>query len=88
MFLTLKLFYPNKKNASEDDLSTLPEILRYHDLELDPAAGNFEQFKKRSLNNYKNRCLHHYVYSKNLLKEICSYLNCEFIYTITLKINI
>ena len=28
----------------------MPEILRYHDLELDPAAGNFEQFKKRSLN--------------------------------------
>ncbi|SVB27287.1 uncharacterized protein METZ01_LOCUS180141 [marine metagenome] len=72
-----------EKNVGENNLSTLPEILENHDLEMDLTAGNFEQFKQRSLDNYNNRCLHHYVYSKNLLQEICSYLNCEFVYTIT-----
>jgi len=71
------------ENIGEDDLSTLPEILKLHDLSMDPPAGNFEQFTKRSLNNYENRCLHHYVYSPNLLKEICDYLKCKFIFTIT-----
>jgi len=72
-----------EKNVGEDDLSTLPEILEYHDLKMDLPAGDFEQFKQRSLDNFNNRCLHHYVYSENLLQEICSYLNCEFVYTIT-----
>jgi SAM-dependent methyltransferase len=72
-----------EKNVGEDDLSTLPEILRNHDLRLDPLAGNFEQFTKRSLDNFNNRCLHHYVYSDLLLLEICKYFNCEYIYNET-----
>jgi SAM-dependent methyltransferase len=70
-----------EKNVGEDDLSTLPEILEKHDLSKDPPAGNLEQFKKRSLDNYNNRCLHHYVYNEQLLNEITTYLKCKFIYT-------
>jgi len=76
-----------EKNVGEDDLSTLPEILRNHDLRLDPLAGNFEQFTKRSLDNFNNRCLHHYVYSDVLLLEICKYFNCEYIYNETQGID-
>ena len=70
-----------EKNVGEDDLSTLPEILEKHDLSKDPPAGNIDQFKKRSLDNYNNRCLHHYVYNEALLKEIAAYLGCQFIYS-------
>lgn len=76
------------KDVGEDDLSSLPEILEKHDLLLDIQAGNFERFKERSLNNYNNRCLHHFVYNEDTLKEICSFLNCEYIYSITEGINI
>ena len=76
------------RNIDENDLSSLPEILEKHDLKMDPLAGSLEQFKKRSLDNYKNRCLHHFVYSENLLKEICLYLKCEFIYSNTDKLDI
>jgi len=86
LFSTLLKQY--KEDVSEHDLSTLPEILDKHDLSLDPPAGNIEQFIKRSLDNYNNRCLHHYVYSPELLKEICDFFKCEFIYTITEGINI
>lgn len=85
-FSTLLKQYEN--DVGEDDLSTLPEILRKHDLSLDGGAGDFENFTKRSLDNFTNRCLHHYVYSPELLKEICNYLNCEFIYTITNGLDI
>lgn len=85
-FATLLKQYENQ--VDEHDLSTLPEILRLHDLSMDSPAGNFEQFTRRSLNNYDNRCLHHYVYSPDLLMEICNYVNCEFVYTHTDGLNI
>lgn len=69
-----------EKNVGEDDLSTLPEILKNHDLSMDRPAGDFNSFTKRSLDNFNNRCLHHYVYNDELLMEICKYFNCEFIY--------
>ena len=76
-----------EKNVGEDDLSTLPEILRNHDLRFDPPVGNYEQFRNRSLDNFNNRCLHHYVYSDDLLLEICKYFNSEYIYHETQGIN-
>ena len=60
-FSTLLTQY--EKNVGEDDLSTLPEILMNHDLRMDPPAGNLESFARRSLDNFNNRCLHHYVYN-------------------------
>jgi SAM-dependent methyltransferase len=72
-----------EKNVGEDDLSTLPEILTNHDLSMDPPAGDFVSFTRRSLDNFNNRCLHHYVYNDELLMEICKYFNCEFVYNET-----
>lgn len=77
-----------EKDVGEDDLSTLPEILANHDLSLDPPAGDLGSFTRRSLDNYNNRCLHHYVYSPDLLGEICDYCNCEFVFTITRGLDI
>jgi SAM-dependent methyltransferase len=84
-FSTLLTQY--ERNVGEDDLTTLPEILRNHDLRLDTPAGSFENFTRRSLDNYNNRCLRHYVYSDNLLMEICNYFNCEFVYNETQGLN-
>lgn len=76
-----------EKNVGEDDLSTLPEILLNHDLTIDREAGDLDAFTKRSLDNFNNRCLHHYVYNDELLMEICNYFDCEFIYNETIKID-
>jgi SAM-dependent methyltransferase len=84
-FSTLLMQY--EKNVGEDDLSTLPEILINHDLSMDLPAGNIDKFKKRSLDNFNNRCLHHYVYNDELLIEICNYFKCKFIYKETNNIN-
>jgi len=74
------LFSQYEKNVGEDDLSTLREILTFHDLNKDLPAGNFTEFTIRSLNNYNNRCLHHYVYNDELLINICKFFKCDFIY--------
>ena len=75
------------KGVGEDDLSTLPEILKNHDLIMDPPAGDLGAFTRRSLDNFNNRCLHHYVYNDELLIKICNYFSCEFVYGETNGLN-
>jgi len=77
-----------QKNVNEDDLSTLDEILELHDLSKDTRAPQDpKKFKERCLNNFNNRCLHHYVYDDKLLIEICNYFKCEYKYKTTQGIN-
>jgi SAM-dependent methyltransferase len=68
-----------KNDTSEEDLTHLDEILTLHDLSMDPPAGDFNNFRKRSLNNFQNRCLHHHVFDLNLLKKIFMYFNIELL---------
>jgi SAM-dependent methyltransferase len=75
------------KNVGEDDLSTMDEILKNHDLSMDPPAGTLETFRIRCMDNYNNRCMHHFVYSYDLLHEICDVFHCEFICEFTEGIN-
>ena len=51
-------------------------------------CSNLAKFTKRSLDNFNNRCLHHYVYNPDLLMEICKFFKCKFIHTFTIGINI
>lgn len=76
-----------EKNVGENDLSTLNEILIKHDLSMDPPAGDLFSFTKRSVDNFNNRCLHHYVYNDELLMEICHYFKCEFTYNETIGLD-
>jgi SAM-dependent methyltransferase len=68
-----------QKNISEEDLTHLNEILTLHDLSMDKAAGDFDNFKKRSINNFQNRCLHHHVFDMALLEQIFKYFNIEIL---------
>jgi SAM-dependent methyltransferase len=53
-----------EQGTGEDDLTHVEEILDKHDLSRDRAAGSLEQFRKRSLDNFNNRCLHHHVFDE------------------------
>lgn len=64
-------------NTSEDDLGHLDEVLKYHDLSLDPLAGTLEQFKKRTMKNHENRAMHHHVFNMEILQEIYGYFNIQ-----------
>jgi SAM-dependent methyltransferase len=57
-------------NRDESDLTHLDEILRLHDLSLDPLAGTQEEFEARSLRNIENRCLHHHVFDEDLIGRV------------------
>ncbi len=59
-----------QQGMDEKDLSHWPEILELHDLSLDPAAGNKENFQRRSEHNFENRCLHHHVFDDRNSREL------------------
>ena len=60
--------YNNK--LGEDDMTHLNEILKLHDLKRDPQARPYKNFVERCNNNIENRCMHHHVFSQELLKEM------------------
>lgn len=63
----------------EDDLTHLSEILRFHDLRRDPGAGTAEQFERRSLANFENRCLHHHVFDTMLVARLLDHVGVELL---------
>jgi SAM-dependent methyltransferase len=72
-----------EKNIGEDDLTHLDEILKLHDLLMDPWAGTFDQFKNRSLQNYNNRALNQHVFDLDLLVNIYIFFNIEVLFAYT-----
>lgn len=66
-----------ERNTGEDDLTHLSEILDRHDLSRDRAAGSFDNFKKRSLDNFNNRCLHHHVFDESNSRDLLSAIGFE-----------
>ena len=64
--------YNNK--TSEHDLTHLEEILSLHDLSMDPPAGDIDNFKRRSLDNFNNRTLHHHVFDLDLMTLMIDFI--------------
>lgn len=59
----------------EDDLTHLEEILELHDVNKDP--GLVGSLKNRSLDNFKNRCLHQHVFDDNLILQLANIVDME-----------
>jgi ubiquinone/menaquinone biosynthesis C-methylase UbiE len=66
------MFDDFERNTGEDDLTHLPEILEKHDLTMDIPAGSRQDFHRRSLENFSNRCLHHHVFDERNSCELLS----------------
>jgi|SRR2546426_2383564 len=65
----------------EDDVSHLEEILRLHDLNLDPSAGSIENFTRRSLENIHYRALHHHVFDLESLSAVVKHIGLQVVTT-------
>lgn len=63
--------------TTEYDLTHFDEIMELHDLSRDPPAGNLENFRNRSLDNFNNRTLHHHVFDLELMSSLLRYVGFE-----------
>lgn len=73
------------RQTKEDDLTHLPEILALHDLNMDPAAGDLTNFQRRSCNNFTNRCLHHHVFSLDVLRRSVEFCGFDVLHVMSTK---
>lgn len=73
------------RQTKENDLTHIPEIFSLHDLSMDPAAGSFEKFCQRSVENFANRCLHHHVFSLELLQTSVEFCGFKVIHAMSTK---
>lgn len=68
-----------RSNVSERDLTHLEEILSLHDLSLDPPAGDPESFRRRSLDNFSNRTLHHHVFDPTTMSQMLQHVGFDVV---------
>jgi SAM-dependent methyltransferase len=68
-----------KNEVDEHDLSHLTEILKLHDLSMDPRAGTFDNFVTRSRGNFNNRCLHHHVFTAQSVICMIDYVGLKLL---------
>ena len=66
-----------EQRTEETDQTHVQEVLELHDLFRDPQAGTPEQFRSRSLNNFKNRCIHHHVFDEVNSRELLQTVGLE-----------
>jgi SAM-dependent methyltransferase len=73
------LLEDHKNDVSEHDLTHLEEIIALHDLSMDPAAGDLANFKRRSEQNFANRCLHHHVFDDEIIRKMFEFAGVTLI---------
>ncbi|MDE1191954.1 MAG: methyltransferase domain-containing protein [Arachidicoccus sp.] len=67
-----------KKNIDEHDETHFKEVIQLHDLSKD-VKQNKQEFIERTRNNFINRCVHHHVFSFELINELLNYCGFETI---------
>ena len=65
------------RGTTEDDQTHISEVLEFHDLSLDPLAGSYEEFKRRTLNNFENRAVHQHVFDVDLVLRMLSHVGLQ-----------
>lgn len=62
-----------RAQITEDDLTHVPEVLELHDLTRDKPAGTPEEFRRRCLDNYTTRAMHHHVFDTHTALSTVDY---------------
>lgn len=58
-----------RNDVSEDDDTHFEEVLQHHVISLDSGVKSKEELIVRTKNNYQNRCIHHHVFSFEVITQ-------------------
>ena len=65
-----------KNKITEHDNTHFQEVLALHDRTMDAGLAQVTSLESRLQQNYLNRCVHHHVFSQELVRELLTY--CGF----------
>jgi len=71
--------------TDENDTTHFEEVIQLHDIAKDSYLNSVDELISRTKDNFSNRCIHHHVYSLELLSELLIY--CGFKVTYQQKAN-
>jgi SAM-dependent methyltransferase len=66
-----------ERGTTEDDLTHFDEIMRLHDVDLDPGIDDVDAFTARSKENATNRCFHQHVFDTELALRTVDHAELE-----------
>lgn len=69
-----------QNGVDEDDATHFEEVIQLHDLSTDTGVASQLELETRTNNNFENRCVHHHVFSLQLVKELLEYCGFTIIY--------
>lgn len=72
------LLQDEQQNVDETDTTHFEEVIALHDLSMDIDQDK-TQFEKRTRDNMVQRCVHHHVYSKELIEQLLNYCGFDVI---------
>lgn len=71
----------DKKNQSDEhDTTHFAEVLNLHDLSRDAVVASKAELEKRIRDNFHNRCVHHHVFSLNLMQQMLEYCGFDIVH--------
>jgi SAM-dependent methyltransferase len=74
------MFEDFERGTTEDDPTHIAEVLALHDFSQDPIGGDYEDFRRRVLDNSQYRTVHHHVFdevnSSELLQALGMVVKC------------
>lgn len=78
-----------KNNTNEYDETHFEEIYKNHIIAEDPGINSLEELKKRTRDNFHNRCVHHHVFNFEVIIETLRYCGFEInIYKVIHGVNL
>jgi SAM-dependent methyltransferase len=73
------LLEDDRRSVREDDMTHAEEVIALHDLSRDPAAGDAEQARIRTLENAQRRAMHHHVFTTRSLLALLDHVGLELV---------
>lgn len=73
-----------ENNVGENDLTHVAEVLKLHDISLDYGISSYSHLVSRVLRNFKNRCLHHHVFTTEVILHLLDYVKFKILYVLPL----
>lgn len=68
------------EQRDEHDSTHFEEVLSLHDISKDAMINSREELKTRIQDNFLNRCVHHHVYSLDLIKKLLEYCGFKVVF--------
>lgn len=62
-----------ENDMQENDSTHFDEVISFHDITLDNGVNNIDELKKRTFENFSNRCVHHHVFNTPLVAKMADY---------------